>query len=77
MGRSSHDKGVFGGLTPSSCFVIMGDQNADPFEGDSRDNAIHQLLDNPLVNTSFTPKTSSIYTKRVIRLEVRLEPCDW
>jgi Endonuclease/Exonuclease/phosphatase family len=49
------DKGVFGGLTPSARFVIMGDQNADPFDGDSRDKAINQLLDNPLVNTSFTP----------------------
>jgi hypothetical protein len=55
MGRSSNDKGAFGGLTPGSRFVIMGAQNADPFDGDSRDKAIHQLLDNPLVNTSFTP----------------------
>lgn len=49
------DEGVYGGLTSGDRFVIMGDQNADPFDGDSRDGAINQLLDNPLVNTSFTP----------------------
>ena len=32
-----------------------GDQNADPDDGDSTDNAIHQLLDHPRVNTSKTP----------------------
>ncbi len=32
--------------------VIVGDQNADPFDGDSFDNAIAQLLDNPRVNDS-------------------------
>lgn len=49
------DQGNYGGLTPESRFVIMGDQNADPNDGDSVDNAIRQLLDNPLVNTSVTP----------------------
>ena len=49
------DQGNYGGLTSESRFVIMGDQNADPNDGDSVDNAIRQLLDNPLVNTSVTP----------------------
>lgn len=49
------DAGNFGGLTPGSRFVIMGDQNADPFDGDSTDDAILQLLDNSLVNTTVTP----------------------
>lgn len=51
------DNGVFGGLTPGSSFVIMGDQNADPNDGDSYGEAIQQLLNNPLVNTSFTPES--------------------
>ncbi|MGQ4647621.1 phytase [Lyngbya aestuarii] len=51
------DQGVVGGLTPGSQFVIMGDQNADPFDGDSTDNAVGQLLDNPLINTSVTPSS--------------------
>ncbi|NJR58442.1 MAG: phytase [Cyanobacteria bacterium CRU_2_1] len=49
------DNGDYGGLAPGSRFVIMGDQNADPNDGDSVDQAIQQLLDHPLVNTSVTP----------------------
>lgn len=49
------DAGNFGGLEAGSSFVIMGDQNADPFDGDSTENAIQQFLDNPLINTSVTP----------------------
>jgi hypothetical protein len=51
------DKGVSGGLTPGSRFVIVGDQNADPNDGDSVPGAIDQLLNNPLVNTSKTPSS--------------------
>jgi hypothetical protein len=40
------DEGGRGGLSPSSSFVILGDQNADPLDGDSVDAAIDQLLDN-------------------------------
>jgi hypothetical protein len=57
------DQGGTGGLAPGSLFVIAGDYNADPFDGDSFKgviggtsyNAINQLLANPLVNTSLTP----------------------
>ncbi len=49
------DNGNFGGLKAGEKFVIAGDQNADPFDGDSVDNAINQLLDNPNINTSITP----------------------
>jgi len=51
------DAGDYSGLAPGSRFVIMGDQNADPNDGDSVDNAILQLLDNPLINTSITPSS--------------------
>ncbi|MGK7951779.1 MAG: phytase [Xenococcaceae cyanobacterium] len=51
------DKGSFGGLAEGKSFVIAGDLNADPFDGDSTDNAILQILDNPLVNTSVTPSS--------------------
>lgn len=49
------DKGTKGGLTTNANFVIMGDQNADPEDGDSFDEAILQLLDLPQVNISVTP----------------------
>jgi len=48
------DAGKSVGLTPGSSFAIMGDQNADPFDGDSVDNH-PAITDNPLVNTSTTP----------------------
>jgi hypothetical protein len=43
------DEGVTGGLGRGQDFVIAGDQNADPFDGDSYDDAILQLLDHPRV----------------------------
>jgi endonuclease/exonuclease/phosphatase family metal-dependent hydrolase len=36
-------------------FVIAGDLNSDPYDGDSLPGAAQQLLDLPLVNTSVTP----------------------
>lgn len=38
------DAGETGGLAPSESFVIAGDQNADPVDGDSVNGAINQLL---------------------------------
>jgi len=38
------DAGSFGNLAAGSRFVIMGDQNADPVDGDSTNNAILQLI---------------------------------
>jgi 3-phytase len=49
------DRGRRGGLRRGEHFVIAGDQNADPFDGDSVDDAILQLLDHPGINTSKTP----------------------
>jgi 3-phytase len=51
------DEGKRGGLRRGEHFVIAGDQNADPFDGDSVDDAVLQLLDNPRVNTSVTPSS--------------------
>jgi myo-inositol-hexaphosphate 3-phosphohydrolase len=51
------DKGGQGNLAPGSSFVIMGDQNADPNDGDSYNKAILQFLQNPNINTNFTPSS--------------------
>ena len=51
------DADVFGGLRPGSKFVIAGDQNSDPLDGDSIPGSIQQLLHNPRVNTTFTPSS--------------------
>ena len=49
------DTGHSGGLSPSSSFIILGDMNADPIDGDSFDHSIDQLLSSPLINTSQIP----------------------
>ena len=41
------DLGKCGGLPPDSLFVIAGDHNADPVDGDSTSDAIGQLLAHP------------------------------
>ena len=43
------DAGETGGLGRGQDFVIAGDQNADPYDGDSADRAIWQLLDHPRI----------------------------
>ncbi len=52
------DGGTFGGLKPGAKFVIAGDQNSDPLDGDSIPGSIQQLLENPRVNTSVTPDSA-------------------
>jgi hypothetical protein len=52
------DEGVRGGLKPGELFVIAGDQNSDPLDGDSIPGSIQQLLDHPLVNTKVTPSST-------------------
>jgi hypothetical protein len=60
-GRSGYlkdDNGVAGGIPADSRFVIAGDLNADPFDGDSFQSAVRQLVNSPLINTTFTPSST-------------------
>ncbi len=50
------DQGRQGGLN-GAAFVIAGDLNADPFDGDSTGSAIAALLAHPRVNTTLTPSS--------------------
>jgi 3-phytase/alkaline phosphatase D len=50
------DDDVYEGLAPDSKFVIMGDMNADPNEGNGAE-AICQLVENPLIDTSVFPSS--------------------
>jgi hypothetical protein len=52
------DNGVHGGLTPGALFVIAGDENSDPLDGDSIPGAAQQLFDNPLVNSRVWPQSA-------------------
>lgn len=51
------DNGTYGGLAANDLFVIAGDQNSDPYDGDSIPGAIQQLLDHAKVNTKITPSS--------------------
>ncbi|ERN42249.1 3-phytase (myo-inositol-hexaphosphate 3-phosphohydrolase) [Rubidibacter lacunae KORDI 51-2] len=52
------DEGGTGGLGAGKQFVIMGDLNADPFDGDSTANAARQLTENPLLNNTAIPSST-------------------
>ena len=52
------DAGRPGGLKPGELFVIAGDQNSDPLDGDSIPGSIQQLLEHPLVNSKVTPESA-------------------
>jgi len=51
------DEGATGGLEPGEPYVIMGDYNSDPFDGDSVPGAIQQILDLPGLRTNITPSS--------------------
>jgi Endonuclease/Exonuclease/phosphatase family len=52
------DAGRRGGLGRGERFVIAGDQNSDPLDGDSIPGSIQQLLNHPHVNTRETPDSA-------------------
>jgi hypothetical protein len=51
------DEGNPGGLEAGALFVIAGDQNSDPFDGDSIPGSAQLLLEHPLINTKVTPQS--------------------
>jgi 3-phytase/alkaline phosphatase D len=61
------DAGHHGGLGEGQRFVIMGDQNADPFDGDQTVNAIQQLLGNPRIDSTLTPSSGGAVEAAVLQ----------
>jgi hypothetical protein len=61
------DDGVRGGLAPGELFVIAGDQNSDPLDGDSIPGAIQQLTEHPLVNTKLTPSSAGAVEATILQ----------
>eukprot|EP00934_Nitzschia_sp_Nitz4_P002920 Nitzschia sp. Nitz4//NODE_444_length_18484_cov_71.934560//28//5304//NITZ4_additional_000056-RA//-1//CDS//3329531893//2910//frame0 len=49
------DDGVFGGMANCTHFVLMGDQNADPIDGDTTFDPALMLLNHDRIDTSITP----------------------
>ena len=66
------DGGGSGGLKPGSLFVIAGDQNSDPLDGDSIPGAIQQLLEHPLVNTKLTPSSTGAVQQNALQAGANL-----
>ncbi|MBT8058803.1 MAG: endonuclease/exonuclease/phosphatase family protein [Gammaproteobacteria bacterium] len=54
-GGMNDDQGRRGGIEPGARFVMAGDFNADPLDGDSRPGAIAQVLDVPWVRGGCVP----------------------
>jgi hypothetical protein len=52
------DAGQRGGLADGELFVIVGDLNCDPFDGQGVHGTMDQLLKHPRVNASFTPTSA-------------------
>ena len=51
------DNGVKGGLPADSRFVIAGDMNSDPNDGDGELKAAKQMTEHPLINHQHTPQS--------------------
>lgn len=51
------DAGTTGGIASGASFVIVGDYNADPNDGDSFPGAAQQLLGHAAINDAFTPRS--------------------
>ncbi|QFG21612.1 endonuclease/exonuclease/phosphatase family protein [Actinomadura sp. WMMB 499] len=67
------DRGWRGGLWPGARFVIAGDQNADPEDGDSYDGAIHQLLGSPRVDASSVPSSRGAVEAATVQAGANLD----
>lgn len=67
------DDGRRGGLVPGSDFVIAGDQNADPLDGDSYEGAINQLLEHRAVNAKTPPASEGAVEASALQGGINLE----
>ena len=61
------DNGKRGGLPAGAFFVIAGDMNSDPYDGDSLPGAAQQLLNSPRVNTSLTPSSEGAVEASILQ----------
>lgn len=67
------DRGHFGGLRRGSDFVILGDYNADPFDGDSSDQAALQLTTHRRINNSVIPTSEGGIEASIVQAGYNLE----
>jgi len=67
------DAGQRGGLKPLDRFVIAGDLNSDPHDGDSIPGAAQQVLDHPHVATRHTPASAGAVEATELQGGINLE----
>ncbi len=67
------DRGHRGGLARGARFVIAGDQNSDPLDGDSIPGAVQQLLESPRVNASHPPTSEGAAEASLLQGGVNLD----
>jgi hypothetical protein len=61
------DEGRRGGLASGEKFVIAGDLNSDPADGDSRPGAAQLVLNHPLIHSGFTPESEGAVQQAVLQ----------
>lgn len=69
------DEGRTGGLEPGSRFVIAGDLNVDPCDGDGVPGTIQQLLEHPLVRDPL-PSSEGAVEQAELQGGANLEHCN-
>lgn len=69
------DEGETGGLQPGSRFVIAGDLNVDPCDGDGVPGTIQLLLDHPLVQDPL-PTSEGAVEQTELQGGINLEHCN-
>jgi endonuclease/exonuclease/phosphatase family metal-dependent hydrolase len=70
------DAGRTGGLPDDRLFVLLGDLNADPKEGNSLDEAVNRLLEHPRVNNLFVPEAGPSAAAELPHLD-RTDTAGW
>lgn len=66
------DQGTSGGLASKASFVILGDLNSDPNDGNSLSCTVGQLLKNPHINASVMPSSKGAVEAQRIQCGVNL-----
>lgn len=67
------DQGRYGGIEPGAAFVIAGDFNSDPLDGDSVKGAIGQLLEAPWINSECVPLSEGAVQATTLQASANLD----
>jgi hypothetical protein len=71
------DRGVFGGITKNSKFIILGDQNASPDRTNDTKPVISELLSSPQVTDRFKPMSQAGENNRPDNVYAKYHTAGW